>query len=159
MNNFGSVYCFLGTFCETMSSSKMFPFQLKLGLNKCHFCLPLLRAVIHLTLSMRIVHEQFSSVKPQSHCPGSAAGLATDLRRAPATDHIRDSPLRMNLRPFEIRSSTASRRLQGGNSKELRSMALKRPYSSTKPSRSYRELLRNPRRPIRLYYGSRIVTK
>ena len=41
---------------------------------------------------------------------------------------------------FEIRSSTALRRLQGGKSTELRSMALIWPYSSTEPSRSYREL-------------------
>ena len=34
-----------------MSSSKIFPFQPKLDANECHFCLPQLRAVIHLTLS------------------------------------------------------------------------------------------------------------
>ena len=28
-----------------------------------------------------------AAVKPQSHCPGSAKDLATDFRRAPATDH------------------------------------------------------------------------
>ena len=67
---------------------------------------------------------------------------------------IRDSRIRMNLLPFEIRSSTALRRLQGGKSTELCSMALIRPYSSTEPSRSYRELLRKYCRPIQLYYGS-----
>ena len=51
--------CFYGTFCETMSRPKIFPFQLKLGVNECHFGLPHLCAVIHLTLSMRIVTSEF----------------------------------------------------------------------------------------------------
>ena len=40
-------------------------FSLKQDANECHFCLPQLRAVIHLTLSMRlhIVHECVSSVR------------------------------------------------------------------------------------------------
>ena len=46
-----------------MSRSKIFPFQPKLDANECHFCLPQLQAVIHLTLSMRIVHEWVSSVR------------------------------------------------------------------------------------------------
>ena len=50
-----------------MSSSKNFPFQPKQDVNECHFCLPQLRAVIHLTLSMRIAHEQVSSVR-NAHC-------------------------------------------------------------------------------------------
>ena len=35
----------------------MFPFQPILDANECHVCLPRLRAVINLTLSMRTVHE------------------------------------------------------------------------------------------------------
>ena len=38
-----------------MSRPNIFPFQLKLWVNECHFGLPQLWAVIHLTLSMRIV--------------------------------------------------------------------------------------------------------
>ena len=30
-----------GTFCETMSRPQIFPIQLKLGENECHFGLPL----------------------------------------------------------------------------------------------------------------------
>ena len=41
ISNFGSVVCFMqGTFCETMLRPKIFPCQLKLGVNECHFGLP-----------------------------------------------------------------------------------------------------------------------
>ena len=46
-----------------MSSSKIFPFQPKRDVNECHFCLPQLRDVIHLNLSICIVHERDSSFK------------------------------------------------------------------------------------------------
>ena len=36
--------------------------------------------------------DGISNLSHQSHCPGSAAGLVTNLRRAPATDHTRFSP-------------------------------------------------------------------
>ena len=42
------------TSLQTMLMSKVSPFQLKLGLNECHFGLPQLWTVIHLTLSMCI---------------------------------------------------------------------------------------------------------
>ena len=45
-----------------MSGSKTVPFQPKLDANEWHFCLPQLRAVINLTLSMRIVHQRVSIV-------------------------------------------------------------------------------------------------
>ena len=60
---FGSVVCFLGHICATMLSSTISPSQPKQDANECHFDLPQLRAVIHLTLSMRIVHERVSSVR------------------------------------------------------------------------------------------------
>ena len=41
-----------------MSRPKYFPLQLKLGVNECHFGLPQLWAVIHLTLSILIVKER-----------------------------------------------------------------------------------------------------
>ena len=65
ISNFGSVVCFPGEkFCETVSSSNLsFPFQPELDANECHFGLPQQRAVIHSTLSMRIVHERVSSVR------------------------------------------------------------------------------------------------
>ena len=44
-----------------MSSSKTCPFQPKLDAKECHFCLPQLRAVIRLTLSVRIFHERVST--------------------------------------------------------------------------------------------------
>ena len=41
-----------------------------------------------------------TTLKPQSHCPGSAVGLATDLPYLPATDDPWSSTIRMNLLPF-----------------------------------------------------------
>ena len=39
-----------------MSRPKIFPFQLKLRVNECHFGFPQLWAVIHLTLSIDLMH-------------------------------------------------------------------------------------------------------
>ena len=52
--NFGYVVCFLEHILWDNFKTKMFPFQLKLDENECHFGLLELWAVIHLILSMRI---------------------------------------------------------------------------------------------------------
>ena len=46
-----------------MSRPRNVPSHLKQDVNECHFGLPQLWAVIHLTLSMRVVHERVSGVK------------------------------------------------------------------------------------------------
>ena len=55
LNNFSSVVCFLGHILPDNVEAQNFPFQLKLGLNECHFGLPQLWIVIQLTLSMCIL--------------------------------------------------------------------------------------------------------
>ena len=59
--NFGSVVCFLGHIFVRQCRDQKFAYsvQPKLGVNKCHFGLSQLWAVIHLTLSMRIVTSKF----------------------------------------------------------------------------------------------------
>ena len=50
-------FVFYGTFHETMSRPQVFPFQLKLGVNECHFGLPQL--VIHLTCQCALLRAGF----------------------------------------------------------------------------------------------------
>ena len=62
ISNFDSVVCFQwGTFCETMSRPKSFPFQLiTLGVNEWHFGLPQFWAVIKI---MRILYTMCALTK------------------------------------------------------------------------------------------------
>ena len=80
-------------------------------------------------------------LKPQSHCPGSAAGLATDLWRASATNHTWFSTTDEFTPVWDTVKYGVTTAFGLLKYTDLRSMALIRPYSSTEPSRSYRELI------------------
>ena len=59
ISKFGTVVCFLGHILWDNVEAQFFPFQFKLVVNECHFGLPQLWAVIHLTSSLRIVTSGF----------------------------------------------------------------------------------------------------
>ena len=58
-------------------------FQLELGVNECHFGLPQLLAVIHLTLSMRIVMSGFLVWKKQTNFIPFVSIFMPPTRRVP----------------------------------------------------------------------------